>query len=88
MQLQKNELYVYNLHINWDELSYVTCLDTFIDLKPRISEECYSASLSKTWILQFGSLPSSSALSSSVRSLYNFEFDHGLLDQGLQYAIY
>ena len=30
---------VYNLHINWDQLSYVTCLDTFIDLKPRISEE-------------------------------------------------
>ena len=47
----------------------------------------YSASLSKTWILQFGSLPSSSALSSSVRSLYNFEFDHRLLDQGLQYTI-
>ena len=39
MQLQKNESYVYNLHINWDQFSYVTCLDTFIDLKPRISEE-------------------------------------------------
>ena len=50
MQLQKNESYVYNLHINWDQLSYVTCLDTFIDLKPRISEEWNTVVGASDWV--------------------------------------
>ena len=27
-----------NKNLDWDQLSYVTCLDIFIDLKPRIFE--------------------------------------------------
>ena len=37
-QFQQNESHFYNLDINWDWMSYVTCLDTFFDLKLRISE--------------------------------------------------
>ena len=37
-QLQQNESYSHNLHRNWDWLSYLTPLEHFIDLKPRISE--------------------------------------------------
>ena len=44
-QLQKNESYFHNLHINWDWLKYVTCLDTFFDLKLGISEVCLKALL-------------------------------------------
>ena len=40
-QLQKNESYFHNLHTNWDQFSYATCLDTFFDLKLRTTEVCF-----------------------------------------------
>ena len=37
---QQNESYFHILHINWDWMDYVTSVELFIDLKPRICEVC------------------------------------------------
>ena len=46
--LQQNESYFHNLHINWVWMGYVTSVELFMDLKPRIYE---------VWILvRYGNL--------------------------------
>ena len=37
---QQNESYFHILHINWDWMDYVTSVELFIDLKPRICKVC------------------------------------------------
>ena len=37
---QQNESYFHILNINWDWMDYVTSVELFIDLKPRICEVC------------------------------------------------
>ena len=38
--LEQNESYFHNLHMNWVWMGYVTSVELFMDLKPRIYEVC------------------------------------------------
>ena len=43
--LQQNESYSHNLHINWDQLSYVTSLEFKVDHKRRFWDVCFVRTL-------------------------------------------